>query len=193
MTKSPDITALVATRMCHDFANPLGAIGNGLELLELSGIPLGEEGALLHDSLTAAKARLTIFRMSFGNHSDKAMLGPAEVTKLQAAWNVDSRLKIQLPNMELSKIELQKMVLMLQCVETALPAGGAAQVSQAGPGFMILAEGRRVNFDPQTWGVFDKTDLTVDLEPKQVQFAILAKMGIRPVVRTTDTALSLSY
>ena len=32
-----NLAALVTSRLCHDLVSPLGAIGNGLELLELSG------------------------------------------------------------------------------------------------------------------------------------------------------------
>ena len=32
-----DLAVLLGSRLCHDLVSPLGAIGNGLELLELSG------------------------------------------------------------------------------------------------------------------------------------------------------------
>ena len=44
MTEKPDITALVTARMCHDLASPIGAVGNGVELVELAGKTLGQEG-----------------------------------------------------------------------------------------------------------------------------------------------------
>ena len=44
MTEKPNITALVAARMCHILASPIGAIYNGVELVELTGKTLGQEG-----------------------------------------------------------------------------------------------------------------------------------------------------
>ena len=34
-----DLPALIAARICHDLISPLGAIGNGVELLEWSKTP----------------------------------------------------------------------------------------------------------------------------------------------------------
>ncbi len=31
-----DLAALLGSRLCHDLVSPLGAIGNGVELLEMS-------------------------------------------------------------------------------------------------------------------------------------------------------------
>ena len=36
MSATPDLSALVSARLCHDLISPMGAIGNGLELLQLS-------------------------------------------------------------------------------------------------------------------------------------------------------------
>jgi histidine phosphotransferase ChpT len=33
-----DLAALVSSRICHDFISPIGAINNGLELLNMSGL-----------------------------------------------------------------------------------------------------------------------------------------------------------
>ena len=56
MTEKPDITALVTARICHDLASPIGAIGNGVELVELRGNSLGEEGELVKASVKATFA-----------------------------------------------------------------------------------------------------------------------------------------
>jgi len=33
-----DLNALLGSRICHDLISPLGAIGNGVELLTMSGL-----------------------------------------------------------------------------------------------------------------------------------------------------------
>ena len=38
-----DIAALLGSRICHDLISPLGAISNGVELLEMSGAQMGPE------------------------------------------------------------------------------------------------------------------------------------------------------
>src|SRR5690606_36320108 len=80
--EAPDLGALVASRICHDLVNPLGAIGNGVELLALTtgfGPAAGPQGAslqgtaggspelaLIAESTTHAAARARLFRLAFG-------------------------------------------------------------------------------------------------------------------------------
>ena len=56
------LAALLGSRLCHDLVSPLGAIGNGLELLEVSGdfpgIAKSGEMMLIAESLEAARARI---------------------------------------------------------------------------------------------------------------------------------------
>ncbi|GEO80220.1 histidine phosphotransferase family protein [Pararhodospirillum oryzae] len=73
MTAAAPITLeqalLLCTRLCHDLAGPIGALGTGAELLQEDGpgAPLdGETLTLLADSAHAASARLQILRMAAG-------------------------------------------------------------------------------------------------------------------------------
>jgi histidine phosphotransferase ChpT len=66
MTKGADLAALVGARICHDLISPIGAIGNGMELLALSGVPPSPELELIEDSLRNAMARVQFFRIAFG-------------------------------------------------------------------------------------------------------------------------------
>ena len=50
-TQNADLAGLVGSRLCHDLISPIGAIGNGLELLELSGSAPTEEIALIRASV----------------------------------------------------------------------------------------------------------------------------------------------
>ncbi len=61
----PDLAALLGSRICHDLISPLGAIGNGVELLAMSG-QSGPEMAMIEDSVRNANARIRFFRMAFG-------------------------------------------------------------------------------------------------------------------------------
>ncbi len=55
--QSPDLAALIGSRICHDLISPIGAIGNGLELLSMAGAG-GPEVALISDSVSNANARI---------------------------------------------------------------------------------------------------------------------------------------
>src|SRR5690606_5368835 len=62
---APDLAALLCSRVCHDIISPVGAINNGLELLEEGG---ADEDAmmLIRRSAINASARLQFARIAFG-------------------------------------------------------------------------------------------------------------------------------
>lgn len=61
-------TFLICSRLCHDLVGPVGAIGNGIELMELDDdAALAEEAlSLLKQSADNATRRLTFLRLAFG-------------------------------------------------------------------------------------------------------------------------------
>lgn len=81
---SQELTALISSRICHDLASPLGAIANGLELLELTGLADTPEAALLSASVQSASARIAFFRIAFGPAKTDTMIAPADAQKTLA-------------------------------------------------------------------------------------------------------------
>ncbi len=63
-----DLAALLSTRICHDLVGPVGALGNGVELLaEEDGADLREQALdLLGMSAEQASRRLRFFRLACG-------------------------------------------------------------------------------------------------------------------------------
>src|SRR5262245_45541513 len=63
-----DLAALIASRLCHDVISPVGAIVNGLEVLEEEKDPAMREIALdlVRKSAEQASARLQFGRLAFG-------------------------------------------------------------------------------------------------------------------------------
>ena len=57
MSDTPDLSALIGSRICHDLISPIGAIGNGVELLMMEG-RAGPEVALIAESVAAANAQI---------------------------------------------------------------------------------------------------------------------------------------
>ena len=69
MQDKPDLAALIASRICHDLISPLGAIGNGVELLAMEPGGTRPEMALISESVANANARIRFFRICFGQAS----------------------------------------------------------------------------------------------------------------------------
>ena len=60
-----DLAALLCSKVCHDIISPVGAINNGLELLEEGGAD-EDAMALIKQSAKTASARLQFARIAFG-------------------------------------------------------------------------------------------------------------------------------
>lgn len=63
-----DLAALLCSKLCHDLLSPVGAINNGLELLEGETDPEMRDRCLdlLADSARASADKLKYFRLAFG-------------------------------------------------------------------------------------------------------------------------------
>ena len=49
-TVAQTLADLVGSRLCHDLVNPLGAIGNGVELIDMTGSVRGPKMDLIRDA-----------------------------------------------------------------------------------------------------------------------------------------------
>ncbi len=68
-----DLAALLSSRVCHDVISPVGAIVNGLEVLEeeKDAEMRGHALALIKTSAAKASARLQFCRLAFGAAGSK--------------------------------------------------------------------------------------------------------------------------
>lgn len=168
---------LVASRLCHDLVNPLGAIGNGVELLEMTGKADGPEMELIRDAVRAAQARIRLFRLAFGAASSEqhtslrealqAVEGYFHQSRIVANWRIDG---------DRSRLETKIAFLMLLCAETTLPMGGEITVVQDGSGAWTLeARGARQVINENLWDRLEDADqmLQANLRPADAQFAVL--------------------
>ena len=123
---------LTASRLCHDLVNPLGAIGNGVELIELTGSVRGPEMDLIRDAVRDAQARMRFLRIAFGASGSTQILSAREArTTAQAPWD-GTRLSLDWGVAEdLPRVQIRLGYLMLLCAETALPMGGEVRIGRA--------------------------------------------------------------
>ena len=81
---SPDLSSLVAARLCHDLISPIGAIGNGMELLQMTEGRGVAELELISDSLATALAKLRFYRLAFGPADAQARQSIDEARQIRA-------------------------------------------------------------------------------------------------------------
>jgi histidine phosphotransferase ChpT len=173
MKVQSDISALVGSRICHDLINPLGAIGNGVELLELTGIAQSPEMSLIADSISAAQARLRFFGIAFGAAEPGLLISRADICATLGAIARGGRLSYDWQGeSDVSRQSAKAVFLLLQCLETAMPFGGTISIRQDAAGWDIVAKAARIALDDRLWaGLQGQTSPQVSAA--QVQFALL--------------------
>lgn len=192
-----NLAALIGSRICHDLISPIGAIANGLELLDLTGLAEGPEFDLIADSAGNAGARIRFFRIAYGAAGDQSM-GRTEIcsvlndvyrgTRIKALWG---------PLEPQPRTEVRLAFLALQCCETALPYGGQVQIRVEDDHWVVSGKGEMVCIDQNLWAGLDTTCTTADLTPAVVQFALLPEVagdiGRRVSVTYSDTEVTLRF
>ncbi|ATQ57455.1 MULTISPECIES: histidine phosphotransferase family protein [Paracoccus] len=192
------LAALVGSRLCHDLVSPLGAIGNGLELLQLSGdfpgIAKSAEMQLVAESVQAARARIRWFRMAFGHAAPDQRIALTELAGLLGDADKAGRIRVRLdaPG-DLPRTEARMILLAFMCLETAMPWGGSVLICRGARGWRLVAESSRVKSDPALWAWLDRAAAApralTEPAPSEVQFALLAafaRQANRPLAWELD-------
>ncbi len=145
-----ELAALLCSRVCHDLISPVGAIVNGLEVLDDNPKPDDREFALdlIRKSAKTASARLQFCRLAFGaagsagaqidlGDAQAMARGHIEDGKTSIAWN--------LPHVLLPKNRVKLLLNMMVIAQQTIPRGGVLTVDAIGEGdtmgFRIAATG----------------------------------------------------
>lgn len=197
MTEDSDLAALIGSRICHDLISPIGAIGNGIELLMMEGRSNSPEIALISDSVAHANARIRFFRVAFGASSPGQRIGAPEVSALLADVMRGSRLGITWDSPpDLPRVQVKAAFLALLCLETAMPYGGRVAMSLQ-DGWRVTASAERLRIEPGLWDPLLAGQVPQTANPGQVHFTLLADLARRlalPLqVRLAQTGITMSF
>ncbi len=141
------VTEMLCSRICHDLVSPVGAINNGVELLEEIGRDVAEEATgLIAQSGRRAAARLRAFRLAYGSGGAQA-IGYGETRETAAAFVQGSKLALSWPQpLEIAPLEL--------------PVGGAKLlICMVMLGEEALTHGGRLTLIPETEGAPEAVEL----------------------------------
>jgi histidine phosphotransferase ChpT len=199
MSDSPDFAALIASRICHDLISPIGAIGNGVELLTMEpGGTARPELALISASVANANARIRLFRIAFGAATGDQRIARNEVLSILTDLGHAGRITFAWTSQgDLARREVRLVFLLLLCLETALPYGGRVEVTQTETGWLIGAVAQRTKVDSDLWALLTEPATDVQVEASKVQFALvgrdLARLGRTLETRIDATGLTLRF
>lgn len=152
-----DLAALLCSRVCHDIISPVGAITNGLELLDEEQNEEMKVFAfdLIRKSAKTASSKLQFARLAFGaagsagaevdlGDAEKVAKGYMEAEKPEFVWTA--------PRLLLPKNQVKLLLNLLLLSIHAIPRGGVITVSLEGgapcPVQKIEAKGMAARIPP---------------------------------------------
>lgn len=132
-----DLAALLSSRVCHDVISPVGAIVNGLEVLEeeKDAEMRGHALALIKSSANEASARLQFCRLAFGAAGSKGSsidTGDAEQVTRQLLADERTQFSWSVPRVLMSKNKVKLLLNLCLLADAAIPRGGVISVSSTG-------------------------------------------------------------
>ena len=198
MTEKPDLAALLGSRICHDLISPIGAIGNGLELLMMDGSQGGPEMVLITESVANANARIRFFRVAYGLAQADQRIGRTEVQSILDDLTRGGRLQIDWQSeADLFRAEVKIAFLLIQCLESAMAYGGKIQVKITDGRWTITGHANKLRIEPHLWEIMVDPASTAAVIPSQVQFPLvaeaLAQHHLRLKTELTATEIKLSF
>lgn len=195
-TAEDDLAGLVGSRLCHDLISPIGAIGNGLELLELSGSAPSEEMKLIRASVQAASARISFFRIAFGAAKGAQSISPRDAKSTLDAVFADSRTDVTWAVEDAyPRSEVRLAFLALSCMESAMAWGGHVEIRRSRDAWVLHGTADRLKIEEPLWDMLRRSRSNAEITGGTVQFGLLAQSAQatrRPVsVTITEGSISL--
>lgn len=191
-----EFAALLVSRVCHDLVGPLGAVVNGMEVLEDERDPAMRADAIKLVTMSAdqALARIQFMRIAFGAAgSAGAELDLGEIGRLIAGLLAGGKVTLEwdVPRLywakDWAKLLMNATLLAADC----LPRGGNVRVAVTGggdgapPGFRIRAEGQNAR-------ITEEVDKSVRGETLVVDARHVQPFLTHKLARTVNAGLALT-
>jgi histidine phosphotransferase ChpT len=197
------VVELLCSRLCHELVSPVGAINNGVELIEEMGADMADEAiGLIAHSADQASRRLRLLRLAYGAASgDKS--GLAEVAQAADGYFAGSKIKLDWPPGRLEQAsEIQpgtgKVLLNLVILaEEALAYGGRIAVEPDRDGNpRVAAIGRNAGLKPEAAQALAGDIAIESLTPRTVHAYVTGRFAQHlnlQVVASQESAESFAF
>jgi len=170
-----DLAALLCSRVCHDVISPVGAIANGLELMDDPDTDAEMKATALEmvkSSARTATAKLKFCRIAFGaSGSAGALIDLNEAGEVARSFMGDDKAKLEwnVPHENRPKQEVKLLLNMLLMAITGIPRGGVVTVSVVGRDLSIHAKGERAKINESLASSLNGTADLATLDARLVQ------------------------
>jgi len=170
-----DLAALLCSRVCHDVISPVGAIANGLELMDDPDTDAEMKATamqMVKSSARTATAKLKFCRIAFGaSGSAGALIDLSEAGEVAKGFMGDEKAKLEwnVPRENRPKQEVKLILNMLLMAITGIPRGGVVTVAVEGRDFTIHAKGERAKINESLATALNGTADLATLDARLVQ------------------------
>lgn len=188
-----EMNALLGSRICHDLISPIGAIGNGVELLQMAGVGNSAELSLISESVENANGRIRLFRVAFGAAALDQRIARREVVEILASMGTSRGIEFHWPlQTDILRDEARLIFLLLLCCESALPRGGRVKIETGSGSIEITCEAARLRIEDAAWRLLEEP-MTSLPAPSDIHFPLSLHaagcIGRRIVTEIAETRL----
>lgn len=163
---------LLISRLCHDLVGPVGAINNGVELIEESGLAGSEDAFdLVSESAEIASRRLKMFRLAFGAAGAQDTLGLGDIRAVIEGWFRGGKVRFVWSAASFPETPRGFMKVLLCAVllaDEAMPQGGALTLTAGSGGVRLAGEGRAASVREEVRTALEGGSVEDDLTPRAV-------------------------
>jgi histidine phosphotransferase ChpT len=203
-----DLAALLCSRVCHDIISPVGAIINGLEVLDEGNNEDMKDFAfdLIRRSARQASAKLQFARLAFGAAgSAGAEIDLADAEKVATGYMQGEKpeFAFSAPRVLMAKNQVKLLLNLILLGLAAVPRGGAIKVevegSKESPRFTLRSSGPSARVP----GAFEHlvpgtiSGLAIDAQQVQAYYAgALARacgMNVRAILESPDNVVITAF
>ena len=158
-----ELAALLCSRLCHDLVSPVGAVINGVEVMEEDDDPEMLEHAvkLIASSAESASAKLKFLRIAFGSASTMGdEMSVDELQKLSTDVIPTPRISMEwsIGASSLPKDRTRLLLNMILISFDTLPRGGVITVGGSGETLEITCDGTGARMDEEVEALMQATD-----------------------------------
>jgi histidine phosphotransferase ChpT len=169
-----DLAALLCSRVCHDIVSPVGAIANGLEMMDEEDDEEMRKLALelVRRSARQASAKLQFCRMAFGAAGGVgSTLDVGEAGDIAQLFLGDDKVKLGwlAPRGARDKNEVKLLLNLLLLAVAAVPRGGTVTIEATDDLLSATAEGDGARLADKTKAVLDRAVPAAEFDARLVQ------------------------
>lgn len=183
----PRVLELIASRICHDLVSPVGAVSNGVELMQEMGDDAGDEAVtLIATSAQQAGIRLKCFRLAYGAAGTDKNIGFRDIKETFTSWlsagHVQAEfapgidVKFSMPPRGFFKCLLNVLIFAEECCR----GDGKILVAPAedgSNGIKVTTTGKQIGLRDGAEAAFRGETAPDDLDPRSVHAYITGKFA----------------